>query len=73
MSSRKINITKDMTIGEIRSLGPAANEIMDGIFGAACFSCPNSRTKTLEFGATVYGKDPDQVVGLLNKRLNEEI
>ncbi len=71
MNRQKTNVTKDMTIGEVRALGPVANEIMDGIFGPGCFSCPHSRTKTLEFGATVHGKDPDQVVELLNKRLNE--
>lgn len=70
MSEQKIRVTKDMTIGEIRSLGPAANEIMDSIFGEGCFGCPNSKTKTLEFGATVHGKDPDQVVRALNEKLN---
>lgn len=73
MEDKKITVTKDMTIGEIRDLGPAANEIMDGVFGPGCFSCPNSKTKTLEFGATMHGKDPDKVVEQLNKRLNENI
>lgn len=66
-----IKVTKDMTIGEIRALGPAANEIMDGIFGPGCFSCPNSKTKSLEFGATMHGKNPDEVAALLNNTLNK--
>ena len=73
MSGEKVRVTKDMTIGEIRALGQVANEIMDGVFGPGCFSCPNSKTKTLEFGASIHGKDPDQVVEELNKRLNEQI
>ncbi|HWI55381.1 MAG TPA: hypothetical protein VNT57_06790 [Desulfobacteria bacterium] len=68
----KIRVTKDMTIGEVRALGPVANEVMDGIFGPGCFGCPNSSTKSLEFGATVHGKDPDQVVDELNHKLNKE-
>lgn len=71
LKGQKVNVTKDMPIGEIRSLGPVANEIMDSIFGPGCFSCPNSKTKTLEFGATMHGKDPDQVVELLNEKLNK--
>ncbi len=70
---KAIHVTKDMTIGEIRELDPVANEIMDGIFGPGCFSCPNSKTKTLEFGATMHGKDSDQVVALLNSKLNEKV
>lgn len=72
MKAQKVEVTKDMTIGEIRSLGPAANEIMDSIFGPGCFSCPNSKTKSLEFGASMHGKDPDQVVEQLNKTINQE-
>ena len=67
----KINITKDWKIGDIRALGPEANEVMDGIFGPGCFGCPNSKTKTLEFGATMHGKDPNAVVEKLNNVLNK--
>lgn len=71
MENKKITVNKDMTIGEIRALGPVANEIMDEVFGPGCFSCPNSKTKTLEFGASMHGKDPDLVVEKLNKQLSE--
>lgn len=70
MENQKVKVTKAMTIGEIRALGSEANEIMDQVFGEGCFGCPNSKTKTLEFGATIHGKDPDQVVELLNKKIN---
>lgn len=68
MSDRR-TVSKDMTIGEIRALGPKANEIMDEIFGPGCFRCEHSKTKSLEFGATVHGKDPEQVLERLNKEI----
>lgn len=70
--NKPVHVTKYMTIGEIRALGPVANEVMDKVFGPGCFGCPNSKTKTLEFGATVHGKDPDAVVQELNERLNHD-
>lgn len=72
MNKQQVEVTREMTIGEIRSLGQEANEIMDGIFGLGCFSCPNSKTKSLEFGAIMHGKDPDQIVELLNRKFNGE-
>lgn len=62
-------ITRDWLIGEIRELGPEANKVMDKVFGPGCFGCPNSKTKTIEFGATVHGKDPDAVIKELNEVL----
>lgn|GEM_PF-841395 len=70
--AEKIIITKNMTIGEIRELGSEANKIMDDIFGPGCFSCPHSKTKSLEFGATVHGKDVDNVIECLNRKLNTD-
>ncbi len=64
-------VTKDMTIGEIRSLSPRTNEVMNQIFGPGCFQCPNSKTKTIEFGAQMHGKDVDKVVEDLNRVLEE--
>lgn len=60
-------ITADWLIGDIRDLGPEANRVMDKVFGPGCFGCANSKTKTIEFGATVHGKD----VGTVLKELNE--
>lgn len=62
-------VTRDWTIGAIRELGPEANQVMDKVFGPGCFGCPNSKTKTIEFGATVHGKDVDTVLAELNEVL----
>lgn len=63
---RSGEITRDWTIGEIRDLGENANKVMDKVFGPGCFGCPNSKTKTIEFGATMHGKDVDAVLKELN-------
>ena len=70
--SEKTIVTKDWKIGDIRALGPEANEVMDSIFGPGCFGCPNSKTKTVEFGSTIHGKDPDKVVEKLNQVLSKD-
>ncbi|MDW7675207.1 MAG: DUF1858 domain-containing protein [Bacillota bacterium] len=63
-------VTRHMTIGEIRETCPRADEVLSKFFGPGCFSCPNSKAKTIEFGATMHGKDVDEVVAELNE-LNE--
>lgn len=65
--ARTGKITRDWTIGEIRDLGEEANKVMDKVFGPGCFGCQNSKTKTIEFGATVHGKDVDAVLKELNE------
>lgn len=65
-------ITRETPIGEILAQGPKAQEVMSKVFGPGCFGCPNSKTKTLEFGATMHGHDPDQVARELNKALTGE-
>jgi hypothetical protein len=62
-------VTSDWLIGDIRELGTEANQVMDKVFGPGCFGCPNSRTKTIEFGATVHGKDVTTVLKELNQVL----
>jgi hybrid cluster-associated redox disulfide protein len=65
-------ITRETPIGEILAQGPKAREVMTKVFGPGCFGCPNSKTKTLEFGATMHGHDPDEVARELNEALARE-
>ncbi|MHB8170648.1 MAG: DUF1858 domain-containing protein [Thermincolia bacterium] len=60
-------ITKDMTIGKIREVNPRADEVLGKFFGPGCFACPNSKTKTIEFGASMHGRNVDEVVRELNE------
>lgn len=62
-------ITRDTKIGEILAMGPEVLEVMNKVFGPGCFGCVNSKTKTIEFGATMHGHNPDQVVHDLNEAL----
>lgn len=65
-------ITRDTKIGEILAMGPKAQEIMNKVFGPGCFGCVNSKTKTIEFGATIHGQDPEQVIADLNEAVNNQ-
>ncbi|KKM12084.1 hypothetical protein SY88_05420 [Clostridiales bacterium PH28_bin88] len=67
-----ITITRDMTIGRIREVCPRADEVLSRFFGPGCFSCPNSRLKSIEFGASVHGQDVDEVVEELNRLMQEQ-
>ncbi|MGN0304567.1 MAG: DUF1858 domain-containing protein [Lachnospiraceae bacterium] len=56
-------ITKDMTIGEILKVKPAAASALLEI-GMHCLGCPSAQSETLEEAAMVHGVD---VEGLMNK------
>jgi len=65
-------ITRETPIGVILAQGSKAQEVMSQVFGPGCFGCPNSKTKTLEFGATMHGHDPEEVARKLNEALEKE-
>lgn len=56
-------ITKDMTIGEILKVKPAAASALLEI-GMHCLGCPSAQSETLEEAAMVHGVD---VEGLMKK------
>lgn len=62
-------ITRDTKIGDVLAMGPKVQEIMNKVFGPGCFGCVNSKSKTIEFGASIHGHDPDQVIRELNEAL----
>ncbi|MEW6663516.1 MAG: DUF1858 domain-containing protein [Bacillota bacterium] len=64
-------IHRDMTIGKIREICPGADAVLARFFGPGCFACPNSRTKSIEFGASVHGQDVEEVVEELNRLMQE--
>ncbi len=55
-------ITKDMTIGEIISLIPAAGQVIEKYFHGGCFECPAMKMETLEMGAMLHGHDVDEII-----------
>lgn len=66
-----VQITKDMTIGEILGVDYSlANVLMNG--GMYCVGCPSSQGESLEEAAMVHGIDPDLLLEKLNVYLQEK-
>ena len=57
---------KDMNIGDVLSLDPRAERIIEKYFGSGCFTCPGIRMESLAFGAMMHGIDAEAVVEELN-------
>ena len=62
-------VTKDMTIGEILSIGGEA--VIPALLqmGMHCIGCPASQAETLEEAAMVHGIDPSIVEAQINEAL----
>lgn len=61
-----MNITKDMTIGEVVRTNPESVQTLMS-FGMGCVGCPSSQAETLEQAAMVHGLDLDDLLVALNK------
>lgn len=59
-------VTKNMTIGEVMEKYPETEEVFMKHFGNGCFTCPGAKTEDIAFGATMHGKDADEIVNDLN-------
>lgn len=59
-------VTKDMTIGEILSIGGEA--VIPALLqmGMHCIGCPASQGETLEEAAAVHGIDPSVIEAQIN-------
>ena len=61
-----MNITKEMTIGEVVTNFPdKAETLME--FGMGCVHCPSAQFETLEEAASVHGIKLDELIVALNK------
>lgn len=63
--TKKIQITKDMTLAEALNYNKNASEIFLG-FGMHCFSCPVAQSETLEQAAEVHNIDLEVLLSKLN-------
>jgi len=61
-----MNITKEMTIGEVVTNFPEKAETLMA-FGMGCVHCPSAQFETLEQAATVHGIKLDEFLEALNK------
>jgi hybrid cluster-associated redox disulfide protein len=61
-----MNITKEMTIGEVvRNYPEKADTLME--FGMGCVHCPSAQFETLEQAAEVHGIKLDEFLEALNR------
>ena len=62
-----VNITKNMIIGDILKVKPAALSIIEKYFGPGCFTCPGIKMEDLSFGAAMHGCDVEEIVKEINE------
>ena len=70
MKKKKIEVTKQMQIGEVLKLNPNVKDVLMG-FGLHCFGCPMSQMETIEEAAAVHGVDVDLMMEKINEFLNK--
>ena len=63
-----VQVTKDMTIGEILSINQNVAPVFYAM-GMHCLGCPASQVETLEEAAWVHGIEPDRVEKEINDYL----
>jgi len=64
-------ITKETMIGELLNVNvDAVAPVLFGI-GMHCLGCPASQMETIEEAAAVHGVDADELVRVLNEKLEE--
>lgn len=61
-----MNITKDMTIGEVVRQHPEKAEVLMS-FGMGCVGCPSAQAETIEEAAVVHGLSLEALLEALNK------
>ena len=66
-----MEIVKEMRVGDVLAIAPQTAEIFMG-FGMSCFACPVGEDETIEEAAMVHGIDLDELLKMLNEKVNEE-
>lgn len=64
-----VQVTKDMTIGEVVTMNPMVAPVLMEI-GMHCLGCPSAQAETLAEAAMVHGIDADLLVEKINATLN---
>ena len=65
-----VEITKDMTIGEILQTAPDVAPLLMGV-GMHCLGCPASQGETLEEAAMVHGIDIHELMAFIAEKRAE--
>ena len=67
MEKTTARFNKDMNIGEVISMHPEAEKIIEKYFGGGCFTCPGINMESITFGAMMHSMDPEKIVAELNE------
>jgi len=65
-----MEIVKEMRISDVLAIAPETAEIFMG-FGMSCFACPMGEDETIEEAAMVHGIDLNELLKMLNQKVNE--
>lgn len=66
-----VEITKDMTIGQILVDAPDVAPLLMGV-GMHCLGCPASQAETLEEAAMVHGINADELITFIAEHRKAE-
>lgn len=58
----KVEITKDIMLGELIDKVPQSVAIIQKYFHGGCYQCPGMRMETLEMAAMLHGHDVNAIV-----------
>lgn len=75
MKKQKIEITKDIMIGDLVEYYPELGQVLMEEYGFHCIGCMASGMETLEQGAQVHGMSEKEVVKMvddLNKLIQKD-
>lgn len=61
----EMNITGDMTTGEVTTKWPSTKEVFSKHFGSGCFTCPAFGTEPISMACAMHSTDADMFVGEL--------
>lgn len=64
-----LQVTKEMTIGELVTTHPMVAPILMEI-GMHCLGCPSAQAESLEEAAMVHGIDADLLIEKINAAIN---
>jgi len=65
MFMSEINITGEMTTGEVTERWPSTKEVFTRHFGSGCFTCPAFGTEPISMACSMHSTDLDMFVGEL--------
>lgn len=65
-----MKIVKEMKISDVLTIAPETAEIFMG-FGMSCFACPLGEEETIEEAALVHSIDLDELLKMLNEKVNQ--